>query len=145
MDLISVVLPAARSLAHASLSDTWEQARAEVAELWAQQSTESGSARAEVIGHIEALLDHVRQQAVIAAGFGSETGHAERMQQFWAGFLVTSQVAGPELADAIVEIPRLLGSPQNLDHPSPRRNTISGTVHGRVLQLGDVHGDITIG
>jgi hypothetical protein len=150
MDLTTVVMPGAQSLVTAILTETWGQARTAISKLWARRGIVSGTsayaepdvAAIEQAGH---ELEAARQQALELAGSGSESDRAARMQLFWAGYLAGQLAARPELADALAQLPTLLGAGAATSQTTTVHNTISGTVRGSALQAGDIHGNITFG
>jgi hypothetical protein len=139
MDLSTVFTPGAQSLVTAILTDSWTQARATVAKLWARSHPASS------IEQAVHELDTARRQALELAGDGPEADRAARMQLFWTGYLAGQASARPELASAFAELPALLRTGHRTSQTSTVHNTISGTVHGNAVQAGDIHGDITFG
>ena len=154
MDLTAVIMPGAQSLVTAIVTDTWNQAHTAIAKLWARRRPAPGTGAAtatytdpdptaiEQAGHD---LETARRQALELAGNGPESDRAARMQLFWAGYLAGQLAARPELADALAELPALLGAGTVTSQTTNVHNTISGTVHGNAVQAGDIHGNITFG
>lgn len=130
MDALSIVVPGAQSLVSAILTDGWAQIRGALARRWSKR----GSISQEVA---EQRLDAGHKQSLIVAGNG-EDQHT-RLEAYWAGYLAGLAADRADLLDAIRE----LGAPSV---PSSRdvHNSNTGSV-GTLLQLGDVHGDISIG
>jgi len=152
MDLTTVVMPGAQSLVTAIVTDTWSQAHAAIARLWARRRLAPGTGTAAyadpdpaAIEQAGRELEAARRQAVELAGTGPESDRAARMQLFWAGYLAGQLAARPELAGALAELPTLLGAGTPTSQTTNVHNTISGTVHGNTVQAGDVHGNITFG
>lgn len=137
MDLTTVFMPGAQSLVTAILTDSWTQARATVAKLWVRKHPATS------LDQASRDLDTARRQALALAGNGPEADRAARMQIFWAGYLAGQAAARPELATAFAELPALLGV-LPLPQSAAVQNTISGTVHGNAVQVGDIQGNVTI-
>jgi hypothetical protein len=143
VDLTTVITPGAQSLATAMLTDSWGQIRAALARLWARRAKD-GTAVAEqtLLDQAGQELELAKQQAVSLAGEGAEAERAARMELFLAGYLAGQIAARPELAAAVGSLPALLHA--EASKTVPAQNTVSGTVHGNVVQAGgDIAGDIT--
>jgi hypothetical protein len=146
VDLTTVVMPGAQSLVTAILTDSWGQVRTAVARLWARRQPGSPDPDATALEQARRELDNARQQAVTLAGDGSEAERARRMELFWAGYLAGQVSARPELADAVGALPALLGGGRGVPQATVTvSNTISGTVHGNVVQADDICGGIRFG
>ena len=155
MDLTTLVMPGAQSLATAILTESWGQTRTAIAKLWARRHAAPGTstytdsaaepdpAAVEQAGH---ELEVARQQALELAGDGSESDRAARMQLFWAGYLAGQLAARPELSGVLTQLPALLGAGQATSQTTTMHsNSITGTVRGNAVQAGDIHGNITFG
>ena len=91
-------------------------------------------------------LDLARQQAVELSGNGSRAERAGRMELFWAGYLAGQLAARPELADTVRTLPALVGAGGSVSQTTVSADkTVSGTVHGNVVQADDVSGGIRFG
>lgn len=91
-------------------------------------------------------LDLARQQALVLAGTGSENERARRMELFWAGYLAGQLAARPELGEAVHALPSLVAAAASFSQTTvSERKTVSGTVHGNVVQADDVSGGIRFG
>jgi hypothetical protein len=152
MDLTTLVMPGAQSLVTSILTDTWLQTRTAIAKSWARRrnaASPGGYADPDpaAIDHASHELDTARQQALDLAGSGSEPDRAARMQLFWAGYLAGQLAARPELADVLAQLPALLGAgvPTSQTTNVHNTNTMSGTVHGPVIQVGNIQGSSTFG
>jgi hypothetical protein len=127
MDLGSLVLPGAQSLVAAMLGDTWKSVRSALARRW-------GHGQDDQTAVAEQHLEQARSQALVLAGDGAE--RQARLEVFWAGYLVGLLAERPDLADAV----RDLGA--GTARTSETHNSNTGTVHGNLLQAGDIHGGI---
>jgi hypothetical protein len=156
MDLATVVLPGAQSVVSAILADTWSAARNKVARLWAKhQGAVAGPGEAdgtaaereiERFDQASTELDLACRQSLEIAGSGSPEDRAARMSLFWAGYLAAQAQARPALAEALAELPALLGGREVTQHRTTvTHNEFSGTASGPVLQIGHIEGDSTIG
>jgi len=142
-----VVVPGAQSLVTAIVTDSWTQVRAAVSKLWARRKSPSPSpdAEAAAIEAAGAELDVAMRQAITVAGQGSESDRADRLELFWIGYLAGQLAARPELAQAIKELPALLGASTAPTTVTVANKDVSGTVHGNVVQADDVSGGIRFG
>lgn len=143
---MTVVMPGAQSLVSAILTDSWSQARTALSRLWARRRPEdlSPDPSPAALERAKEELDLAKEQAVAVAGEGSELERTERMTIFWAGYLAGQVAARAELAAAIRAIPGLLEPPPEASI-SKASNTISGTVHGNVVQADNISGGIKFG
>ena len=149
MDATTLVMPGAQSLVTAVLTDTWNQARAALANRWARRHPAAdGRTYADpepaAIEQAARELDVARQLSLELAGGGSDADREARMRLFWAGYLAGQLAARPELATALAELPTLFGAGTPVSQTTNVHNTISGTVHGNAVQAGDIHGSINI-
>ncbi len=147
MDLAAVVVPGAQSVVTAILTDTWKAARAVLERAWTRSHGQQGAGEGERGGQAGHELDVVRRQSLEIAGQGSAQEREMRMGLFWAGYLAAQANAHPELVELLAELPALLagnaGGPVSTS--TSTHNTLSGTVHGSVVQTGSVQGSITFG
>jgi hypothetical protein len=134
MDLGSVVLPGAQSLVAAMLGDAWATARSAFARRWGRDGADGGVAA-------EQRLDEGRSQALALAGDGPD--RRARLEVFWAGYLAGLLAERPDLINAVREIGA--GQPPSTHNETHNTNTNSntGTVHGSLLQAGDIQGNIS--
>jgi hypothetical protein len=154
MDFATVVLPGAQSIVSTILTETWSAARNKVARLWAKhQGAEAGAAEGteaeqevERFDRASTELDLACKQSLEIAGSGSPEERAARMSLFWAGYLAAQAQVRPALADALAELPSLLGGREVPQYRSTvTHNEFSGTASGPVLQIGHIEGGSTIG
>lgn len=131
MDVSSVVLPGAQSLVAAMLGDAWTSVRSALARRW-------GRGVAEQTGAAEQRLDEGRLQALALAGDGPD--QRARLELFWAGYLAGLLAERPDLASMMHE----LAAGPRAEVRSQTHNSNTGTVHGNLLQAGDVDGNITL-
>jgi hypothetical protein len=129
---MSVVLPGAQSLVSAILADGWAQVRAALAQRWSKKGAITQQAA-------EQRLDTGHEYALAVAGDG-EDRHA-RLEAYWAGYLAGLAVGQGDLLEAVRELTSSLASQSRGETV---HNTNTGTV-GTLLQVGEAHGDITIG
>jgi hypothetical protein len=84
-------------------------------------------------------LDTGHEHALKVAGDGDD--RQTRLESYWAGYLAGLAVGQGDLLEAIGELNvSLTARPQS----TTVHNTNTGTA-GTLLQLGDVHGNITFG
>lgn len=148
MDLSNLVVPGAQSLVSAILSDSWAQARSTIVRLWARRGVDGRPTAPDAaeLEHCTRELDEARRQAMELAASGPAGERAERLRAFWTGYLLGQLSARPELADAIAALPGLLGGDGRAAQATTTvRQCVSGTVHGAVVQTGDVSGGIRLG
>lgn len=131
MDLSSMIIPGAQSVVTAILGDTWTTLRSALAHRWGRGSAEETQA-------IEHRLDDGRRQALALAGDGPD--QKARLEVFWAGYLAGLLAERPDLGEVLQE----LAAGSAVDTRSSTHNSNTGTVHGNLLQAGDVHGNITL-
>lgn len=132
MDALSVVLPGAQSLVSAILTDGWAQVRGALARRWSKK----GSISQDVA---EQRLDTGHESSLLVAGDGED--RRALLEAYWAGYLAGMAADRADLLDVIRE----LGSPSaQSSQGTAVHNSNTGSVR-TLLQLGDVHGDITIG
>ncbi len=132
MDPLSVVLPGAQSLVSAILADGWAQVRDALARRWSKKGTITQQTA-------QQRLDAGHDHALMVTGDGGD--RQARLEAYWAGYLAGLAVGQGDLLEAIRE---LTAAPASCPQGSIVRNTNTGTA-GTLLQLGDVHGNITIG
>jgi hypothetical protein len=133
MDLSAVVFPGAQSLVSAMLSDAWAGTRAVIARRWGRGSHRETA-------QAESRLEDGRTQALALAGDGPARDAI--LAAYWAGYLAALLAERPDLLDAV----RDLGAPTQPAAAVSRsevHNSNTGTVHGKLLQAGDIHGDIS--
>lgn len=132
MDPLSIVVPGAQSLVSAILTDGWAQVRGALARRWSNRGSISQ-------GDAEHRLDTGHEQSLVVAGDG-EDRHA-RLEAYWAGYLAGLAADHADILDAIRDLGAhsAQGSQGTVVH-----NSNTGSV-GTLLQLGDVHGDISFG
>jgi hypothetical protein len=149
MDATTLVMPGAQSLVTAVLTDTWNQARAALANRWARRHPAAdGRAHADpepaAIEQAARELDVARQQSLDLAGSGSDADREARMRLFWAGYLAGQLAARPELATALADLPALFGAGKPASQTTNVHNSFSGKSTGTVVQAGDIQGGINI-
>lgn len=143
MDLTSIVLPGAQTLVSSLMSEAWTHTRSALSRLWASQNSHSEADEDHDTEAYDRQLDAAKQQAIVLAGDGTAMDRAARMELFWAGYLSGQLASRPELADGIRALPGLFGNQQGQAKATTVHNTVSGTVNGRVIQAGDIHGNIS--
>lgn len=130
MDPLSIVVPGAQSLVSAILADGWTQVRGALARHWSKRESISQDAA-------EQRLDAGHEQSLLVAGNGDEQ-HA-LLEAYWAGYLAGLAADHAGLLDAIREL-RAPSAPTSRNVHNSNTGTVS-----TLLQLGDVHGNLTIG
>lgn len=144
MDLTTIVMPGAQSLVSTIVGEAWSHACSTMSRLWA--SSRSQNDRADETSSAEEYsrqFEAAREQSIALAGAGTEADRVARMELFWAGYLAGQIASRPELADRVSSLPALLGEPGQSPAAKTVHNTISGTVHGKSIQAGDINGNIT--
>jgi hypothetical protein len=132
VDALSVVLPGAQSLVSAILADGWTQVRGALARRWSKKGSISQDAA-------EQRLEAGHANSLLVAGDGEDK--RARLEAYWAGYLAGLAADRADLLDVIRE----LGAPSARNSQgSVVNNSNTGSV-GTLLQLGDVHGDVSIG
>jgi hypothetical protein len=142
VDASSVVLPGAQSLVSAILADGWAATREVLARRWSARGAVGRKAA-------ERRLDAGHEQSLIFAGEGEGGGEGEgegegraaRLTEYWAGYLAGQAADRTDLLDAVRE---LAASRASAARDTRVHNVNTGSV-GTLLQLGDVHGGISIG
>ena len=137
MDLSTVLMPGAQSLASAMLGDAWATARDAIARRWGR------AGRAEV-AEAEAHLEASRARANALVAGTEDAGERDRMLvAYWVGYLAALLDERPDLSEAVAAL-----------RPAPAagivgsanvQNSNSGTVHGSVVQARDVSGGVSFG
>ena len=149
MDLSTLVVPGAQSVASAILTDAWNTARAALARAWNRSAANGQGSGGETERGEQAStdLDLACRQSLELAADGSADECEARLKLYWAGYLAAATQAHPELLEVLADLPYLLSdiggtSPANSTTTS---NSVSGTVHGSMVQTGNVQGSITFG
>jgi len=151
VDFTSVVTPGAQALVTAILSDSWAHARSALAGRWARRTpANAASPGSEAVEDAGRELESARSVALALAGDGDAADRSARMELFLAGYLLGRLTARPDLAEAVAELPVLLGSSSSLATTSPGdaapvHNVVTGTVRGNVVQARDIHGGVRFG
>jgi hypothetical protein len=132
VDALSVVLPGAQSLVSAILTDGWSQVRGALARRWSKK----GSISQDVA---EQRLDAGHENSLLVVGGGED--RRALLEAYWAGYLAGMAADRADLLDVIREF----GTPSaQSSQGTAVHNSNTGSVR-TLLQLGDVHGDISIG
>lgn len=131
MDPLSIVVPGAQSLVSAILTDGWTQVRSALARRWSRKNTITQD-------QAEQRLESGHDASLLVAD--ESANKREILEAYWAGYLAGLAAEHTDLLDAVRE---LASPPAQSPHSTAVHNSNTGTV-GTLLQLGDVHGDISI-
>lgn len=132
MDLSTVLMPGAQSLASAMLGDAWSATRDAIARRWGR------GGRAE-LAKAEAHLEASRARANALVSGAADPAERDRiLVAYWIGYLAALLDERPDLGEAISALRAPAAGPGGGDV----HNSNSGTVHGALVQARDISGGV---
>lgn len=133
MDLSTVLMPGAQSLASAMLGDAWTATRDVIARRWGRGGR---AERTEAEAHLEAS----RARANLLVAGADDAGERNRiLVAYWIGYLAALLDERPDLSEAVGA---LRTAPAAAAGAVEVQNNNPGTVYGNVIQARNISGGV---